>query len=503
MASTSTTTGTTDYDRCLYGNKYETVSAGEVCTIDVAKKLGIADPKNYFVKGYEETATNNALFDNGKSVTAKLCKVNSLNSNAMPICQATYGHAYTRKLGTPDMCTVSECPTGFSNIPDAPGRCAKPVVPSTLPKVQQCAERWYDWFTIPNYHLGNRWMAVVPPGGDKNKPVCMQPCPLYFAPHYAYDPSENMYQAQPDDKLDKCINKTQFLKGKYIKQPEYSPLAWIYRLTMTPPLIQQTWLALIEKDKATMKVSDDGEKLKAKIPVMSDMVFRDYLSRQAQLYEDLANPSDAHVAAYEASMKMDGPELKYAYGVCKRMFTPKTSNLFVEEYKQDFNQYEAKEIETRLAILTQSCYQLFDRDVPLHSTFSRIKVPNGQKSSVTTSTSKQLSDKEKTEITEQQNVNENVTIAEQDRPKRGIDFFENSTKILIIGVISTLGTVGLLYIAWLIYKQIRKKKKGISLINPANLEVAGLTSLVSKNKKAARHSNEKRANGLYTQQSEL
>ena len=36
-----------------------------------------------------------------------------------------------------------------------------------------CSERWYDWFTIPDYHNGNKYGAEIDSGGG-NK--CFKPC---------------------------------------------------------------------------------------------------------------------------------------------------------------------------------------------------------------------------------------------------------------------------------------------------------------------------------------
>jgi hypothetical protein len=198
------------------------VSAGEVCSIETAKKLGIFDNTNYYLPQYDTMKTYNDKIDNLENRTNfKLCTVNNLNTNAFPLCTLTpnAGIGFTTKSGY-NKCIASECPPGFEEDENNPTICKKPIQYRTYSLKDRNDERWYDWFTVPNYHLGNKF-------GSSNN-IHYKPCKPDMVPNYAKDIVDNVAKDWSSvDEIDRCINKNTYFAGKYANTADYCPAAYV------------------------------------------------------------------------------------------------------------------------------------------------------------------------------------------------------------------------------------------------------------------------------------
>jgi len=93
-----------------------------------------------------------------------------------------------------------------------------------------CEERWYDWFTIPDYHNGNKYSLGVDVNGDISSfNYCYQ----------GYILTEN----------GKCIKRSKFDYGKVKNFIHYTPYALIFLLGLTKEDIIDLHKKEMEKNK--------------------------------------------------------------------------------------------------------------------------------------------------------------------------------------------------------------------------------------------------------------
>lgn len=97
-----------------------------------------------------------------------------------------------------------------------------------------CQERWYDWFTIPDYYHGNKTTY------DKNTDICYDACPIGYIPY---------------TKENKCIPKHEYEYGKYKGQIHYTPLQLVILLGQTPNDILKRYIEEIKDYKTKIASS--------------------------------------------------------------------------------------------------------------------------------------------------------------------------------------------------------------------------------------------------------
>jgi len=108
-------------------------------------------------------------------------------------------------------------------------------------------ERWYDWFTIPDYYHGN--MYYLDKSDDENK--IYEPCDLGKVPY-------------PKD-LKKCISKNDINYGLYTNQISYTPLQLVllYGYSYDSNLVTKKLGELRNSFKTNLENSEDYEFLKS------------------------------------------------------------------------------------------------------------------------------------------------------------------------------------------------------------------------------------------------
>lgn len=154
------------------------------------------------------TSQNNKIYQN--------CAVKTLN----PWLTVDY---------TNDTCSVArntDLPNGFTYDQDK-DRVKKPDrYPAIFDKKQLCHERWYDWFLIPDYFHGNKYLF------DTNTNKCYKPCEIGLVPY--------------GTEFQKCIPKNQLAFGMYSNQLHYTPLQLVL-------LLGHTKKSLLEQHGVEMK----------------------------------------------------------------------------------------------------------------------------------------------------------------------------------------------------------------------------------------------------------
>lgn len=300
----------------------EKVSAGEVCSLAVAKTLGIRDTsKNntYYLNEYSDVKTYNVEKDSLDDLDVyKLCEPTTKNqSKAAPLCvlQSNAGFGFTKQKGAGssvyDRCVTAECPDGFKRDPKNPLICKKPKKTKTTVMSKVVQERWYDWFMVPDYHLGNKYVRT----GEIN----YGPCPKGSIPSYEKDPVDGSgkrfnFSNKPDE-VDKCVIKPQYFGGKYAKSDTHCPLAWVYRAGATNKDLRNIYNDLLKdleqkgtKDLDSLKKNIDSIVLQEIYKPVIKYGFGDYVG-EAQTEE-----------AKEACSMLDNAHpwrKKKAFEICK------------------------------------------------------------------------------------------------------------------------------------------------------------------------------------------
>jgi hypothetical protein len=223
---------TENSSKCLvadYVDDYaiKAVQAGEVCTIETAKKYGIFGKTNYFnsIVPKDERDKIDTFIDNQvKGLSYSLCTNNASNTSFYENCVLSTKNPWKTLSDNKEFCTLPKgisLPSGLSVT--ALGVIEKPpVIPFFVNKSELCNDRWYDWFTIPDWHLGNRYFKADGASGS-----CYKPCEI------------NTMPAKSDDGnlFDRCIPKKYYQFGFYANSFNYLPIALIVLLGSTKSTI--------------------------------------------------------------------------------------------------------------------------------------------------------------------------------------------------------------------------------------------------------------------------
>jgi hypothetical protein len=342
----------------------ESVSAGEVCSLETAKKLGIRDTsKNngYYLNEYSDVKTYNQEKDTqNNSDIYKLCEtINTNESKAAPLCvlQSNAGFGFTRQKSAGsiiyDSCVTAECPDGFEVDPKNPNSCIKPKKPKTTLLKNIVEERWYDWFMVPDYHIGNKYARV----GDTN----FAPCKKGSIPSYEKDPVDGLqksFNSSKKDDLSKCVEKAKYFGGKYFRSETHCPLTWVYRAGATNKDLKMLYTDFINdidkngnKNLDTLKKGIDNIILKEIYDPVLKYGFQDYVGK--------SQTEEASAAC--AMLEKGHPERKkIAYSICDTIHT-----LGEEEYIKKLmrdNQESEPKANQKYKRAAQGCHTLFCKD---------------------------------------------------------------------------------------------------------------------------------------------
>lgn len=317
----------------------KTVLPAEVCTLEVAKQLGINDSKNYFTKDYDSIRTMNPTIDDSTDKKYDtLCYQSTVNKDAYPNCVLEHGIGFTRKPGFPDKCITVGCPPGFKSSPNGDG-CIKNTIDATITTNSKCSERWYDWFTLPNYHLGNKY--------TKEKD-CFAPCRDNYVPAYATDPVDGgTIDFTSKDDMGKCVHKYNYFGGKYRDTPDFCPIAIIKRLGSTKQDLINEYNTILDK-----KRSQGNENMNA---VEKDIkgIIETILKDGSKGITDIVAPDGDYLKACRTLHTED--RLAESYSKCKILLDNPDS--IIEQYvREGLRPEEAK---LRLLMLKKACHSVF------------------------------------------------------------------------------------------------------------------------------------------------
>ncbi len=216
--------------------KVERVSAGEVCSIDIAKNYGFYDDAKYYTQDYRDVKTYNAKLDiDERRDSNEVCTQTPNGAVAYPLCSLVYGIPYEQDPKDMSRCVIDLKRSGVCSPKDVKGtQCKRSnvLLPPPEKMSAHCDEKPTDWYMIPNYHLGNKYNFIERGSGKTRQTVCMKPCPADRMPGYVNDPAADGASAgiMANTKVDRCYTKDEYMSGKYSDTNNFCPIAWVYRL---------------------------------------------------------------------------------------------------------------------------------------------------------------------------------------------------------------------------------------------------------------------------------
>jgi len=290
----------------------QTVSAGEVCSIDIAKKYGFYDKDHYYTDDYSDVKTYSDIdTDQGRDSNA-LCKQTNDGKIAYPSCSLVYGVPYEQDPTDRSKCVVNIrnfCPPKMTKG----GMCKRSniMLPAPVSMQTHCDEKITDWYMIPNYHLGNKYNFIQKKGNTEAQ--CMKPCPVDRVPGYVQDPVDNSSAGiRTNTELIKCYTKDEYMGGKYSETENFCPIAWVYRLGRKEEDIA---------DDIIEKINDSGASntyKKIAVSVANNEAKQVYKDSK-RLLENIDFPNDATLGACS---KLNTQErVEKAYSICKNIQT--------------------------------------------------------------------------------------------------------------------------------------------------------------------------------------
>jgi hypothetical protein len=338
----------------------ESVSAGEVCSIAVAKSIGIRDEStntSYYLKEFSDVKTFNEEKDTTNNY--KLCETtNSKDTLAAPLCvlQSGAGFGFTKKKSpgsvSYDTCVTAECPTGFVVDPKKPNTCLKPRTADVTILDNVVEERWYDWFMVPDYHIGNKY--------QRNDSINYAPCKTGSIPSYQEDKVDGLkrsFNSSAKDDLGKCVEKAKYFGGKYLDSDTYCPLAWVYRAGATNKDLKMMYNDLLNDIDKTERGTSSLDTLKNNVDnLIYSEIYKPVISYGFEDYVGKSQTDEATAAC--SSIERGHPERRnQAFQICttiKEIGKEKYIEKLMDENSEDENTSKKK---YKRAI--QACHTLF------------------------------------------------------------------------------------------------------------------------------------------------
>lgn len=172
-------------NRCVFSSDIDLygiidVLPGETCTIESAKNMGIYDKYKYFNNNVskDDIIETDTLLNNKRDGNKKYSLCSIKNNVVYQNCAITTNNPWKTLSNDNEYCKLPSdivLPNDLSYVKDKKDIIKKPEkIPKYKSKTEFCQERWYDWFTIPDYHLGNKYL-LYEDKEKKNKSVCFKP----------------------------------------------------------------------------------------------------------------------------------------------------------------------------------------------------------------------------------------------------------------------------------------------------------------------------------------
>lgn len=356
----------------------DTVSVGEVCSISVAKTLQIDDIDNdgYYKQDYADVLTFNDVTDNGKTTSYALCEITKTDGKngvaSAPLCvlQSTAGFGFTKTRGTGieyDTCITAECPTGFTIDPQNEKLCIKPKEPNRAVRSTLNQERWYDWFMIPDYHLGNKYV--------RENDINYAPCIKGSIPSYEIDPVDNAKKSftSKHNEIEKCVLKDKYFGGKYFNSETYCPMTWVFRAGATKKNLKDMY---IEKIAVLENTNRGNENLDTLTRDLDNLVRTDIYEPVIKYgFNDYVGKSQSEEAKLACTLLQNDPVKKDAARVICKTIEEVGKDEYIERLKNENNE-DISISKKKYTRAIQGCHTVFCDDSPDKICFPEVEKKN-------------------------------------------------------------------------------------------------------------------------------
>lgn len=331
--------------KCIGEGKYETVSAGTNCTIDIAKKYKLYDPKT-IVKADLDIDTYESETSNKSKA---LCVIGNSGKQAYANCALEKGQGFTRRSGYPNQCITAECPPGFV---DSGRNCKKPEGElASMKKKDRCDTPWHSWFTTPNHHLGNK------PQFDKEQKTCYDACKSGYIPGYNTDPVDGSIMDSEENNFGICVTKENYFGGKYANSPDYCPISLVTRLTLNDERIDK----LLQQSKKKLTKSDTYE-TNTNFTDAYNAASTDLSLIVKKIHTDPTMVKQVEMSDEQTSIACmplnTETRLTNAYNQCTKLQDEDNTHTFQDMYMSSFGNTQVM-ADQKVNMLKQSCHVLF------------------------------------------------------------------------------------------------------------------------------------------------
>jgi hypothetical protein len=325
---------------------------GEICSIDQALKLGLYDIET---EAYLSTSTvdlsdtRTYRTDEATDYQKKkaFCRQYKNESISYPLCPLVGGIPYTQAPGDPSRCIPAKCPPGFKQNPNDITECIKPTDYMYANRSQECGEKPYDWYSIPNYHLGNRYSKI----GN----ACYRPCEIGTVPLVRTDPVDgtewNIASSDSNIYGHKCTPKTNYMNAKYSNDNEFCPIAVIKRLSTLPSTLQSEL-----QQKTNEMVANIPNRSSVRQQINSKFA-RDATNIATSCHLALDNVKSGSKQFQVACEKMvTSDEIVDTYSICKNLkYHP---NKIIGGWRTEMGN-DDEDINIKRAVMEQACHEVF------------------------------------------------------------------------------------------------------------------------------------------------
>jgi len=371
-------------DKCLasdatasineYNSDLITVKTGEICTIDTAIEYGIFDKAAYFDNTDNDFYNIDTLENNyvNNSCNYSLCYLDTNNSNvAYKNCALSSFNPWLTIDETNNYCMLpksismpSELSKNDSNIYEV---IKPPNIARYKNKKDYCQDKWYDWFSIPNYHLGNRNVLI--------DGVCYLPCANGYIPIETID---NVMGSN----IQSCMLKDKYSYGLYKGTFNYIPLSLVFLLGSTKESLLQVYTSNLDITKNSITDYDIDFEIYNNLHNDENTKDRIYESIKEDLRKSINDlmtlPFDHNnIIVPSKNIETISQNLTTktniidAYNICERFYNLSTANNKISDIEAyanfkkaladingfDINSYKFNK---QLLILKKACNILFD-----------------------------------------------------------------------------------------------------------------------------------------------
>lgn len=256
------------------------VQPGEICTIDAAKTYGVFGKDQYFndvLPANEVSETDIFVKDNDdNSLKYSFCQ-NSDDKNIYQNCSISTKNPWKTVDSTKKYCMLpleiledSLMPKGL-RILDGTKTIQKPAeVPVVQQKKTFCQEKWYDWFSIPDYHHDNMFTVET---NESNNSKCYVPCNIGYVPHRT--------------NKNNCMRKQDLEYGKHANSFHYLPIPLIILLGSTKDDILSMYKQNI------LKTRNNTNDISLDIDILGDLLNNE--KSQNKIFEDVKKDLNHHI----------------------------------------------------------------------------------------------------------------------------------------------------------------------------------------------------------------